>query len=816
MKKLIIQKRWLIAILLALSVLLITGCSGDDGIEGSGLDISGTAATGNAIANAPLAIKSLSGLKAATTTAINGKFSISVTDDGPILLKVDAATGQSLYSIASTSGTTNIHPFTDLIIRNWFKVQGLDIDVEFASNTAISKLPSAAEVNTIKATIKKLIAPALLAFSLPEDIDLISSVFDANSIGFDRFLDFSQIVIVNNTINILLIEPETNIVNEIVTDVGLDTDFTLPDTAPPSTPEALRAFPVSISEILVVWNPSTDNINVSAYNVYRNNNLITTTPYPVFSDIGLITNTAYCYEVEAIDGAGNISSTRATMTENCPETNDTVDNSSPSIPTQLQAVEQNNGLINLAWTHDNISDVRSFNVYRGINSNINSLIATVTSTVFNDANFFASTEYCYQVTALDAADNESDRSTQICSTTGDGATSKPLSDSRLSFSVSSLQVTETQAVAVMTVNRTGDITTAISVDYASADGTATSELDYNPISGRLIWGGNDNSPRTIRAIIKPDSIVDDNESFTVSLLNYSDNAIAGDISKTTILINDAACDGLLNESVSQSMTILECTVVDGTISVSDSTLTINPGVTLIFTSGSEIDVGSTGVLSANGTADQPILFTSEQATPGYWDGIEFSSSNSLNNRLDFVTIEYGGATENDANLHMRDSGDANRIIINQSTFRNSLGYGLKFKKNTLLGQFTNNVITGNLKGPVLLLADTVGSLDNGSDYTGNTIDVINILNSRVITNQSWPATNVPYSLGSNYVDADLVIEPGATLMFRSSGELEVGPTGSLSAIGTAEQPILFTGEQKTPGFSENAGFLGWFRILQFR
>ena len=53
------------------------------------------------------------------------------------------------------------------------------------------------------------------------------------------------------------------------------------------------------------------------------------------------------------------------------------------------------------------------------------------------------------------------------------------------------------------------------------------------------------------------------------------------------------------------------------------------------------------------------------------------------------------------------------------------------------------------------------------------------------------------------VEAPLTIEPGVTIAFEQGGGLEVKDygerTGSLTAIGTADKPIVFTGTSKTPG-----------------
>jgi len=79
------------------------------------------------------------------------------------------------------------------------------------------------------------------------------------------------------------------------------------------------------------------------------------------------------------------------------------------------------------------------------------------------------------------------------------------------------------------------------------------------------------------------------------------------------------------------------------------TLRIDPGTTITFPRGKGIQV--TGVFSeliANGTPDEPIIFTSslppdtQFETQDHWGGINYLESSSQNNLLNYVTIEFGG------------------------------------------------------------------------------------------------------------------------------------------------------------------------------
>jgi len=81
----------------------------------------------------------------------------------------------------------------------------------------------------------------------------------------------------------------------------------------------------------------------------------------------------------------------------------------------------------------------------------------------------------------------------------------------------------------------------------------------------------------------------------------------------------------------------------------DNALTVEAGAEFLFESGAKLRVSSDATLKAVGTAEQPILFSSTDQTPGFWDGVEFFYSAGAN-ELAHVIVEYGGAGTNGANL----------------------------------------------------------------------------------------------------------------------------------------------------------------------
>jgi len=92
------------------------------------------------------------------------------------------------------------------------------------------------------------------------------------------------------------------------THVSNDFTFTTPqfaDNTAPTIPTVLSAIVISSSQINLSWGPSTDNVGVTGYRIYRNGSALTTTTETFYSDTGLTASTKYNYTVTAFDAAGN-------------------------------------------------------------------------------------------------------------------------------------------------------------------------------------------------------------------------------------------------------------------------------------------------------------------------------------------------------------------------------------------------------------------------------------------------------------------------------------------------------------------------------
>lgn len=91
-----------------------------------------------------------------------------------------------------------------------------------------------------------------------------------------------------------------------------------PDTTAPSTPTTPTAKASSSTQVDLTWPPSTDDVGVAGYRVYRDGTLLGTTTSASYSDASASPGTTYSYTVSAYDAAGNASPQSAPATVTTP------------------------------------------------------------------------------------------------------------------------------------------------------------------------------------------------------------------------------------------------------------------------------------------------------------------------------------------------------------------------------------------------------------------------------------------------------------------------------------------------------------------
>jgi chitodextrinase len=81
-------------------------------------------------------------------------------------------------------------------------------------------------------------------------------------------------------------------------------DVTAP-TAPLNLAATATAVSATVSSVALSWSPSSDNIAVTGYEVYRNGSKIATVTQLAYTDSPLTPNVTYTYYIKSFDAAGN-------------------------------------------------------------------------------------------------------------------------------------------------------------------------------------------------------------------------------------------------------------------------------------------------------------------------------------------------------------------------------------------------------------------------------------------------------------------------------------------------------------------------------
>ncbi len=89
----------------------------------------------------------------------------------------------------------------------------------------------------------------------------------------------------------------------------------------------------------------------------------------------------------------------------------------------------------------------------------------------------------------------------------------------LSFSAATTTVSQTATSVTLTVNRTNGNGGAISVQYATSNGTAIAGTDFTASSGQLSWADGDATPKTLTVALATQAAFVGSKSFTVVLSN---------------------------------------------------------------------------------------------------------------------------------------------------------------------------------------------------------------------------------------------------------------------------------------------------------
>jgi hypothetical protein len=283
---------------------------------------------------------------------------------------------------------------------------------------------------------------------------------------------------------------------------------------------------------------------------------------------------------------------------------------------------------------------------------------------------------------------------------------------------------------------------------------------------------------------------------------------------------DGSCT-TIEEEITQNTTLSGCVEApDGIYADGDYLITVEPGTTITFGQNADFVVRLDARLNAVGTEDEPIVFTGEDDTPSFWGGVKYISTQSTENRLEWVTIENGGRASGDsgaanAGLDLNDWGGPVQLAMNNTTVTGAEGFGIRLGEESELSEFSGNTITGNGSSARVTKRSAQYLVDDTNDFTGNDEDIIDMDGGGLTVASTWPKiTGTEYFVidevtisGEDDAEGALTIEPGVTVRFEENTHLLAARGGTLTAEGTADAPIVLAGNEAIGGYWAGVGFI---------
>jgi len=235
-----------------------------------------------------------------------------------------------------------------------------------------------------------------------------------------------------------------------------------------------------------------------------------------------------------------------------------------------------------------------------------------------------------------------------------------------------------------------------------------------------------------------------------------------------------------------------------------ATLSIGPGVTISFAESVGLVVGdeSGGAIVAEGTPDAPVTLTSLDGEGSWWNGVvvEAGATNAV---FRHAVFDRAGATDAGPVREGAALRVSSQAEVVDSTFRGSLGYGVRFDDGASAVAFSGNSFADNDAEMVSIFGNHVGSL--GGRLQAAVGDAVRVQGDTIEASATWGDIGAPYRIVDDLrvggeESPTLTIEPGVVLRFAAQASLTVGQNGpgAIVARGTQQERIVFTSDDDTP------------------
>lgn len=217
-----------------------------------------------------------------------------------------------------------------------------------------------------------------------------------------------------------------------------------------------------------------------------------------------------------------------------------------------------------------------------------------------------------------------------------------------------------------------------------------------------------------------------------------------------------------------------------------------------------------GRIEARGSADCPVTFTSLKGSPGPgdWTYLDYEPTADNGSVFEHTIFEYGG------NEHGLFAGNGEvEVAFRDVTVRHTEALGLDLRELDIV-ELSGAHFEDNPAHPFEIHGTDMGGI---AEVTALDVQEPRILVSQgggraiLSSDDTWSPQSIPDELtGELTFAADYVMEPGVHLMAPASARYFVRDGGTLSLLGTAEDPVILesAGDDPLPGDWEAVNFEG--------
>ncbi len=292
---------------------------------------------------------------------------------------------------------------------------------------------------------------------------------------------------------------------------------------PPADPANLTTFIESSSKVILNWSAS---VGAAEYYIYRNGVKIAASSGTTYTDTGATANAQNIYKVASVDASGSESSGAL---------NQVTINTALTVPTMSSATANTASRITIVWANSGGTGVAGYKIYRN-GTSVQTIPTAGTLTYADGTGLSASTQYCYRVSATDAAGKESAQSSaSLCATTyaippadPAGLIVRPVSPTQVD-----LAWTASAGAAQYKIYRNGALlATTVSTSYTDA---VAADTQYVYLVTAIDSTGSESSGATSNAAVNtgltvPSAVtatVNSSTQITLSWTNSGGSAVTG-------------------------------------------------------------------------------------------------------------------------------------------------------------------------------------------------------------------------------------------------------------------------------------------------